>query len=506
MAPSAKRRRLNDARRRRPLREVARNARWMHLHASEVSARRVLHSLWASHMTDSSMTMFLFTLIVLIQEVLMEIDDDDGMSEDIDDIIMAMAGLVSCCVGFVQTWMMMDHHLYDIPRQEEIQTLEFRPREEIRLHDAQMDDMLCLKMTRFSHGQLIRLYDCFGLQEYCESLGDTHIYIETGFDRRPGMPNRYKFHPEEIFLFCLMKIATGSTNNDLVDNYFGGDYARWGYAYSWMLVYLDHRYANIIGHQGLLRFVHDFPRFHNAIEKFVQRDRIYHNHDGTASIVQGLSHLPFNVFGFIDDTIDRISTPFSGLDGDYVGAPRKFEYQDAQQSVFTGYKKLHGIKVETIYLPNGISTLFGPLSARRGDAGVVAMINLNEFLVNIQSSLNVLFAAFGDPAFCLGLDCIMSYINQVGPNPLTQCEKRVNSAMSSARITIEKNYGQTSCVFKICDTRHDYKLGKKNPVALEQLRVCHLMLNCYACFNGEQGSHVNTFRLSAPRLEDYIRL
>ena len=63
----------------------------MHLHSSEVSARRVLHSLWASHIADSSMTMFLFTLIVLTQEVLMDIDDDDDdddeMSQDIDDFI-----------------------------------------------------------------------------------------------------------------------------------------------------------------------------------------------------------------------------------------------------------------------------------------------------------------------------------------------------------------------------------------------------------------------------------
>jgi hypothetical protein len=502
MAPSAKRRRLNGARRRRPLREVARNARWMHLHASEVSARRVLHTLWASHMTTSTMSMVLFMMTLLLQELL---NDEDDISDDLDDVIMAMCASVSCYVSFVQRWMNLDHTLYDIPLYEELRSLEFRPREDIRLHDARLDDVMCRKMTRFSHGHLVRLYDCFGLLEYCNGLGETDIYIETG-SQRNGTPNRYKYHPEEIFLFCLMKIATGWTNNDLIDNYFGGDYARWGYAYAWMLIYLDRRYASIIGHQGLLRFVHDFPRFHNAIEKFAQKDRTYHNHDGTASVVQGLSHLPFKVFGFIDDTIDRICVPFSGPDGDYVGAPRKVEYSDAQQSVFTGYKKLHGIKVETIYLPNGISTLFGPLSSRRNDAGVADMINLNEFLIHLQSVLDELFAAFGDPAFCLGLDCIMSYINQVGPVPLTLCEKRVNSAMKSARIVIEKNYGQTSCVFRICDTRHDYKLGKKNHVALEQLRVCHLMLNCYACLNGEQGSHVNTFGLSAPRLEEYLRL
>jgi hypothetical protein len=31
----------------------------------------------------------------------------------------------------------------------------------------------------------------------------------------------------------------------------------------------------------------------------------------------------------------------------------------AQRAVYTGYKKLHGIKMETVFLPNGISTIFG---------------------------------------------------------------------------------------------------------------------------------------------------
>lgn len=185
MAPSAKRRRLNGARRRRPLREVARNARWMHLHASEVSARRVLHTLWASHMTTSTMSMVLFMMTLLLQELL---NGKDDISDDLDDVIMAMCASVSCYVSFVQRWMNLDHALYDIPLYEELRSLEFRPREDIRLHDARLDDIICRKMTRFSHGHLVRLYDCFGLLEYCNGLGETDIYIETG-SQRNGTPN-----------------------------------------------------------------------------------------------------------------------------------------------------------------------------------------------------------------------------------------------------------------------------------------------------------------------------
>ena len=69
-----------------------------------------------------------------------------------------------------------------------------------------------------------------------------------------------------------------------------------------------------------------------------------------------------------------------------------------------------------MFLPNGISTLFGPVSARRNDAGVLKISNLNEFLVGIQRGRfataagdEVFFSAFGDLAFNLGLQCVQSY-------------------------------------------------------------------------------------------------
>ena len=56
------------------------------------------------------------------------------------------------------------------------------------------------------------------------------------------------------------------------------------------------------------------------------QDEIRHNVDGTIVDVEGLNFLPFDIFGFIDCSIDRICRPFSEPDGDYVGAPRKEQY------------------------------------------------------------------------------------------------------------------------------------------------------------------------------------
>ncbi len=88
---------------------------------------------------------------------------------------------------------------------------------------------------------------------------------------------------------------------------------------------------------------------------------MYHDHQGNVTFIPDLTELPYNIFGFIDDSIDRVYVPFLGPDGDYEGAPRRVQYIDAQETVYSGWKK-HGIKVETVFLPNGINTVFGPTS------------------------------------------------------------------------------------------------------------------------------------------------
>lgn len=174
--------------------------------------------------------------------------------------------------------------------------------------------------------------------------------------------------------------------------------------------------------------------------------------------VEGIDFLPWDIFGFFDDSIDQCSVPFSGPRGDYEGAARREEYEDAQRSVYSGYKHFHGIKVETVFLPNGLSTVFSPVSARRGDAGVEHMSNLNAYLVWLQTNMfillngaHVFFAVFGDGAFSLGLQCIQTYFRSFGVGGvLSDEESKCNNALKAARIKIEKNYGMVSNIFRIC--------------------------------------------------------
>jgi hypothetical protein len=47
-------------------------------------------------------------------------------------------------------------------------------------------------------------------------------------------------------------------------------------------------------------------------------------------------------------------------------------------------------------------------------------------------------------------------------------------------------------------------LAKRSPYALEQLRVCHLLINCYVCCNGDQAGSTNTFGLMTLSLGVYL--
>ena len=133
-------------------------------------------------------------------------------------------------------------------------------------------------------------------------------------------PMLLHLQPRIAFLFTLTKIATGYTNEKLIVKYFGGDYARWSYGYRWVLCYRGDRYINVIGHQGLLRYVKDFPRFNAALERHVQMERIRFNTDDCGRIIPGLEFLPVDIFGPIDDSIERTSTPFLGPSSYYEGA------------------------------------------------------------------------------------------------------------------------------------------------------------------------------------------
>ena len=504
MARNPTRRIATGAVRRAAKRQRTSNSRDMHLSAVEIGTRSILQFQWGCDLVSTSNLLVDITLSLFLRAHI----PTPGFTAAIDQIIDTL--VLQAATHLVQTrqWLRLDSDLYDIPLQEYLANREYRPRQHLRINDLE-SDLHARKMTRFNIYQLNRIYNCFGLDEYCHSQNSDFIRVYTGHTNQRGVPCPYRFHPEELFLYCLTKIAKGNTSDDNVDTYFGGAYSRWCYGFPWFLCYLDERYKEIIGFQGLRRRVAEFGRFQAATERYLMQDRQYIDLDNNQTVViDGLPQAPFPIIGLIDASLYETNVCYSGPDGDYVNAPRRPEYALFQRSIFTGWKKKHGLKILTVYLPDGSSYVFGPNSIRRNDRQQLTWSGLDEYLDELQNNIppadrcNLL----GDLIFSGALARIRSYYRALPGNPLTPYETRVNRALKPLRQPIEKNYAMNSCVMRICADKNAFRLAKNNNYCVELLRVVHLMVNIYICLNGDQGSSVNTFALTPQRLEEYLRL
>ena len=71
--------------------------------------------------------------------------------------------------------------------------------------------------------------------------------------------------------------------------------------------------------------------------------------------------VPFTIFGFIDNTMHAMCRPGGGSVTGGVQAERVSKL--VQQAWWTGWKKLHGLKMQTVFLPNGMDfEVWGPVS------------------------------------------------------------------------------------------------------------------------------------------------
>lgn len=100
---------------------------------------------------------------------------------------------------------------------------------------------------------------------------------------------------------------------------------------------------------------------------------------------------------------------------------------------------------------------------------------------------------------------IRSYFRAFGPGvQLTEYQRICNKSIKKVRETIEWNYGEIYDLFQLTSDKRNFKFGKRNPYACQQLRVCHLLTNIYVCLNGDKTS--TCFECPPPALEEYLSL
>jgi hypothetical protein len=78
------------------------------------------------------------------------------------------------------------------------------------------------------------------------------------------------------------------------------------------------------------------------------------------------------IVGFLVCKIDKTCTPGTGPMHDEELAERHPDAEIIQRALYSGYLKVHGLKVLTVVFPNGIiAYLDGSVSARKNDIGLL---------------------------------------------------------------------------------------------------------------------------------------
>jgi len=212
-----------------PKGQATTNARWMHLGAGETSilyAQQAMTGSAAQHIVVYS------CLLAVLVAVRNNINNVNMIAAD--TVIEALLhGPVVLFDALLAVFRVVHCILFDIPLDDEGQPLQMSATR--HLHIGNLSDPEAIRLTRFSHEQLSALYRYFGFEALLDP-GEVTLRIPTGHITR-NSPCYYRVHPEEAFLFTLIKVATGLMNQHIVASYFGRDYARWSKIYPFVLRY-----------------------------------------------------------------------------------------------------------------------------------------------------------------------------------------------------------------------------------------------------------------------------
>jgi len=239
-----------------------------------------------------------------------------------------------------------------------------------------VDADICYHRYRFLKPDLWRLHKALKLDE-----------IEDGIIKIGANPSKYiKCHTEEALLILLQRLAFPTRFLDMVSIY-NRDTTALSKIFCWMNNYIRNRFGYLITNNWEY-WKNDFEEFSECIRK-----KVVEKSEGAIDYPEG-SYL---VFSFIDDTTIRTCRPGGGPAEEGENAERYSML--LQEAFYSGYKKHHGIKFQTVELPNGMcGDLFGPKSYRDSDVDLLEFSGLVPALFEVTRG-GKQFAVYGDGVF-----------------------------------------------------------------------------------------------------------
>jgi hypothetical protein len=205
----------------------------------------------------------------------------------------------------------------------------------------------------------------------------------------------------------------------------------------------------------------------------------------------------FNIFAFVDNTMNATCRPGGGPVGDGVGARRNDPL--LQQAWYNGWKKLHGMKWQTVDLPNGMNYhCWGPFSVRQNDLYSFRHSNINALIAASQAGQLLQYRIYGDSAYAvLSLSHVRARHQYEHNTPREVLENKV---LSSCRETIEWDYGDIGRYFPLMNQKEVLKM-RRMPVGAMYLcaMILRNALNTLRPTNTSQYFHLNP-----PTLEHWL--
>jgi hypothetical protein len=186
-----------------------------------------------------------------------------------------------------------------------------------------------------------------------------------------------------------------------------------------------------------------------------------------------------NCWGFIDGTARPICRPTVD-----------------QRLFYSGHKRQHCVKYQSVTTPDGIiSHMFGPVAGRHHDLFVLLQSQLANILSGDDRFTN--YIIYGDPGYTYSsILCCPFKGSALSPEQL-----EFNKAMSSVRVSVEWSFGIITNLFQHLDWKRGQRL-LLSPVC-EQYLVATLLTNCVTCLRGQNEVSLK-FKLQPPTLDAYL--
>jgi hypothetical protein len=298
------------------------------------------------------------------------------------------------------------------------------------------------------------------------------------------LPQRYRFSGEEILLVSLLRMSRPYTVWDPVfKTLFGLDGSQIGSAFNWFVKFMTANWGYLMTNNL------DYwkPFFSSCAEAIRCKLREW-----------GLENPPANapdcfcIFGFIDNTMNATMRPGGGP------APDRSRYsQLIQRAWYSGWKKIHGMKFQTVDLPNGMTCdAWGGVSIRHNDFFSLTKSKIVPRLRTLQAGSPVQYKLYGDSIYPT-----MSHLrSRFDDDHLTAEEITINAAMSACRQSIEWNYAHLKNKFKLLDFTKALKLRLQNVGGMFLLGL--ILRNALTCMNGNQTAAY--FHLMPPTFAHWI--